>query len=409
MEILYFSQLFYPSIYGGGEYFTYLVSRELVKRGHNIYVITHRLPGTEQAEVFEGMKIIRVGSELVFAGTLPPTAKHNLDYVINAFKKGKEVITRSSKTGKKIDIIHSNPFVPVLSAYLCSKFYRIPHVVSLFDIYQSNSKGFWKNWMSQEFKNAPFYAPFFARLVEKITLKLNVAAFHTISEASKQDLISSGIRDSKVTIIAPGIPWSDYQLHQEYDSIDSRIKLSEHTAVYIGRLVAYKNIDTVIKAFREVVNVLPTAKLVIIGDGPQRNKLMEEAHTIKDNVIFTGRISHTEKIQIIKKSSFMVFPSILEGFGIVLIEAFACGKPAIVSNVQPLTEIVKDSFTGLVVPAFDVKKWAAEIIGLFNEKTKLEQMGKNAYNEYLSKYEIEKTAARLEKLYERVIQKREGV
>src|SRR4051812_34772501 len=100
MNVLYFTQLFYPSVFGGGEYLFYLISRALVERGHKVDVITQRLHGTKPVEVFDGINIHRVGSEIRFSGTLPPTIKHNLRFLINAVQKGREII-KANKTRKE--------------------------------------------------------------------------------------------------------------------------------------------------------------------------------------------------------------------------------------------------------------------------------------------------------------------
>src|SRR5215213_7125394 len=173
MNILYFTQLFYPSLYGGGEYLFFLIARELAKRDHNVHVITQMLHGTEPMEVFEGIKIHRVGSEFVYSGTLPPTIKHNLGYLIHATKKGREIIIENRGRRENIDIIHSNPYVPVLSGHICSKLYGISHIVSFYDVYQAHSNEFWKDWMSKQNQKVPIYASTMAKLIEKIVLRLN--------------------------------------------------------------------------------------------------------------------------------------------------------------------------------------------------------------------------------------------
>jgi glycosyltransferase involved in cell wall biosynthesis len=393
-------QLFYPYVFGGGEYIFFLITRELVKRGHNVHVITQLLHGTQPMEVFEGIQIHRVGSQFVSSDTLPPTIKYHLQYLIHASKKGREIIIENRRRGENIEVIHSNTYAPALCGHLCSRFYGIPHIVTFHDIYQASSNKFWKDWMSKQKGNTPFYASTVAKFIEKLVLRLDVSAFHTVSEMSKQDLMSFGISNDKIAVIPNGI---DRYQYQEYGTKNSNYTLREPIAVFVGRLIFYKNIETVIKAFKNVVKVIPNAQLIIIGEGPHKKNLVEEAESLQSNILFTGRIPHTEKIKIIKKSSFMVFPSLIEGFGIAIIEGFACNKPVLVSDIRPLSDIVKDGYTGFVIPPFDIYAWEEKMIQLFNNRTKQEEMGKNAYQEFLSNYEIEKIASRIEQLYETVI------
>jgi glycosyltransferase involved in cell wall biosynthesis len=177
MNILFFTQLFYPSLFGGGEYLFFLIAKELVKRGYGVYVIAQRLSGTEKFEEVEGVNIHRVGSEISYQGTLPPTVGANLRYLISAVKKGRSIITENGNSVRAIDIIHSNTYVPALSGYLCSKLYGMPHVITFHDVYQASDKKFWKNWTATQRTNVPFYASTLSRIVEKIVLKLNPSMY----------------------------------------------------------------------------------------------------------------------------------------------------------------------------------------------------------------------------------------
>jgi glycosyltransferase involved in cell wall biosynthesis len=406
MNILFFTQLFYPSLFGGGEYLLFLIAKELAKRGYGVHVIAQRLAGTEAFEQVQGINIHRVGSEISYLGTLPPTLEANLRYISSSLKKGISIIKENRDGIKAIDIIHSNPYVPALSGYLCSKLYGLPHVISFYDVYQASDKKFWKNWMATLQTNVPFYASSLSRIVERIVLKVDPAIFHTISEISKEDLVNFGVKADKITVIPAGIESSSYQYNKgggtEFISI-------EHNAVFVGRLVFYKNIQTVIRAFRKVIAVVPNAKLIIIGDGPFKAELYKEAAPIKENVIFTQRISHDDKVKRIAESSFMVFPSLIEGFGIAIIEAFACKKPVLVSDIRPMSDIVKDNHSGFLISPFDEEEWASKMIYLFRNVKQQRRMGENAYQEFQSKYEIDAIIASYQKLYDSLVNYRRDV
>jgi glycosyltransferase involved in cell wall biosynthesis len=399
LNVLYFTQVFYPFLFGGGEYIFFLIAKELVKKGHNVHVITQRFQGTQAFEVFEEIKIYRVGPELRYLGILPPTIKHNLKYLISASKQGTELILANRKSSKRIDLIHSNTYVPALSGQVCSSIFNVPHVITFHDVYQAVSNKFWSNWTSTQNANVPFYTSIVSSLVERIVMKLPACTFHTVSDASREDLIAFGIGDKKIKVISNGIDYSQYVYEDNSNHFDDK----ETTVAFVGRLVFYKNLETVIRAFKKVVEIIPKARLVIVGDGPYRSNLMRESEYIKDNVTFTGRVSSSEKAKIIAKSSFIVFPSLVEGFGISVIEGFACKKPVIVSDVRPLSDIVKDGFTGYVVPPLDVSKWAQKMIYLLNDKAKQKEMGNNAYDEFVSKYEIKMVISKIEMLYMSII------
>jgi glycosyltransferase involved in cell wall biosynthesis len=139
--------------------------------------------------------------------------------------------------------------------------------------------------------------------------------------------------------------------------------------------------------------------LIIVGDGPYRNQLQKESEDISSNVVFTGRIDHKEKVKEIHSSCFLVFPSLYEGFGIAVIEGFACKKPVLVSDVQPLSDIIVDDYTGYTISPLDVDAWADKIIFLLKSETKRNEMAKNAFNDFIAKYQIQETITKLENLY----------
>src|SRR5881397_1140978 len=99
MRILYFTQLFYPFLFGGGEYIFYLFARELARRGHIVDVVTQQLISTTNFEVYENVNIHRIGKESTYKGTLPPTITQNFDFFINAIRKGRQIINEGKKKG----------------------------------------------------------------------------------------------------------------------------------------------------------------------------------------------------------------------------------------------------------------------------------------------------------------------
>jgi len=397
MNVLYFTQIFYPFLYGGGEYVLFLMAKELAKRGENVYVITQRFKNTKPFEVFEGINIYRVGHELTYSGMMPPTIKHHLGYLISSFRKGSELIMEKDRKSQKVNIIHSNTYIPVISAQVCSSLHKIPHIVTWNSpVYQAYNKRFWTEWTLSQDPKPPFYTAIISKTLERMIMRLPIHTIHAVSEASKEDLVAFKVKDSKIKVIPNGLQLSQYQ----YDDCQTSSSHTEPTVVYVGRLVFYKNVQTVIKAFKNVVQAIPNARLVIVGDGPHKNNLIKEAECIKNNVEFTGRVDDREKIRIIKASSFIVFPSLYETFGMIVIEGFACKKPVLVSNIRPLSDIVKHGYTGFAIAPSDIGAWTTMIINLLNDKTMQAEMGSNAYQEFRSKYELEMVVSRIQKLYE---------
>ena len=274
----------------------------------------------------EGIKIYRVGKDFEFTGILPCTVRHRLAYFIQASKKGSKIIKENNRNLKGINIIHSNIYMPALSGQICSLIYSIPHLITVHHVMQASDGRFWKSWASKQNVDVPFYVPLLSKFIERIILKFPVASIHTVSQASKEDLLKFGVADKKITVIPNGVELSTYRFE---NCIPHATVRNEKTpiAVFIGRLVFYKNITTIIRAFKKVVVSIPNARLIIVGEGPDKGSLMNEASSIKNNVIFKGWVSEYDKVKLINTSSFVLFPSLIEGFGMVVIEGFACSKP----------------------------------------------------------------------------------
>lgn len=386
MNILYVTQLFYPATFGGGEYIFFEWAKHMAKKDHNVSVITQRLKNSPDFEQVDNIQIHRVGSTLELAGTLPVGFVENISFLVGSFFKISSITKK-----QKIDLIHSNTYLPVFSSQLNSRLHNIPHIVTVHDVYFQSDEKFWSKWSEQSkiSKTSSRLGPF----VEKLVLKINCSMFHTVSEKSKQDMIESGVT-KKIHVIPNGI---DLEKYQSDESTKSQ-------AIFVGRLVFYKNIETIIIAFEKIVKKIPTAKLLIVGDGPSRKFLESKANRLgmSDNIVFTGTVSEDEKIKLISQSNVLLNPSLVEGFGIVVLESFACKRPAIVSDCEPLSDLVEDSVDGFVVPAKDPAAWAEKIIELFDSK-KAQDFGKNGYEKVKSRYTISSVTRQLEELYKKLV------
>ncbi len=371
MKIIQFCQLYYPAIHGGGENLFLDYARELVRQGHDVSVITQRLKNSKKFEILDGIKIYRVGLPIQYKGHLSTNPITNLSYLISSFKLGLKL---------KADIIHSNLFIPAVSAQAVSKIRKIPHIMSVFDYY---SKGdFWKKWSKQ----GMFFSRIFGPLIENFVLSLKPTAIHTISEASKKDI--EKIVKSPIYIIPCAINTSKFK---------NRYK-TKNQFCYIGRHVFYKNVDTIIKAMPHILQDI-NVKFYIIGDGPMRKQWEDLAlkYGVNGSVVFLGRVSEKEKLKILGQSKFLVNPSIIEGFGIVLLEAWAMNKPVIVSNVPPLNDLVNKHDGGLCVPPFSPKAWANAI------KKYLKSPPKKDFRKIAKKYDIKVIVKDLISLFQKIV------
>jgi glycosyltransferase involved in cell wall biosynthesis len=129
---------------------------------------------------------------------------------------------------------------------------------------------------------------------------------------------------------------------------------SSKVILTVGRLASqerYKGFDQVIETMPQLLKRFPTLKYLIVGDGDDRSRLAAKAEAlgVSDNVVFVGRVRESEKVAHYNLADAYVMPSTGEGFGIVLIEAAACGVPVLGSQVDGSREALLDGRLGRLV------------------------------------------------------------
>lgn len=220
------------------------------------------------------------------------------------------------------------------------------------------------------------------------TWKHRIDCYIALTEFARQKFIAGGLPANKITT-KPNFLVSDPGAKQDEGSY----------ALFLGRLSNEKGIDCLINAWSNGYD-LP---LKIAGDGPLREQLSESINK-RDfrHISLEGFLSSSLAIELIKKSRFMIFPSLwYEGFPLVIVEAFACGVPVIASRLGAVTEIMKDGKTGLLFNPGDAQDLATKIIWALNHPEELMKMGQTARSEYLEKYTAERNYQQLMEIYQK--------
>lgn len=350
-----------------------------------MWVITNYVKD-EKYQESENLKIITVKPTLEYSGGLPPSFLQNIQYAINAFREGGKLVKK-----EKIDIIHSNNFSPALAGSLIASFTKTPHITTIHDVFSTYDKDFWKKWSSQSntsYTNARL-VPFFERLM----MRFNTSCIHTVSDATKNDIQKLGAK--KPIYIIPNCI-------QDQGQVITETKKDQF--VYLGRLVFYKNVEVILRSFKLVTKEFPAATLVIAGDGPHRKSLEETAKNLKiNNVSFVGYVTPEQKRILLAESNALLFPSIIEGFGLVILESWQQKRPIITSDIPPMSDIVEDQKTGYLIDPNDENKWAEKIIQLIKEPQISQKMGEQGYQILKEKYNQALFYQKLIKMYESVI------
>ncbi len=197
--------------------------------------------------------------------------------------------------------------------------------------------------------------------------------------------LSPHIKDaSKLIRVAPGID-TDHFSPCDSMSLRQRHGLgSRPTIVSVGRLVHRKGQDRLIEALPKVLESIPDAALVLVGEGPYRKHLdgLVNKYDLSGNVFFIGRINFAELPNYIGMGDVFAMPSRsrlfgleVEGLGIVYLEASSCGLPVIGGSSGGAPDAVLDGETGYVVDGNDLTAISTQIVRLLSDAKLRKEMG----------------------------------
>lgn len=160
-------------------------------------------------------------------------------------------------------------------------------------------------------------------------------------------------------------------------------KLGYRVIVNVGRLTIQKGLPNLLNAFKIVTEHAPKTFLVIVGDGEQRNELIQQAADlgIGDKVLFTGFQRGKKWRDAYGVADLFVMPSISEPFGLTALEAIGYGTPVLISKQSGVSEMIKNA---LKIDFWDVHEMANQMVALVQNDELRDELHRNAYREYMS-------------------------
>jgi glycosyltransferase involved in cell wall biosynthesis len=228
----------------------------------------------------------------------------------------------------------------------------------------------------------------------------------TVSEDTRRDVRRYCLGKKPIQVVYNGIDLkkidaknSDVMCIRQVLGIPEGYKVVGHVA----NLLPKKRQDILLKAARKVLDVFPRVTFVIVGRGVLDKKLKELAHHlgIQDNVIFTGFVDDLYKVM----QTFDVFTmsSDYEGFGISLVEAMALGKPAVVTRIGGMPEVVEENVSGLLVKPRSPEDLADRLLSLLRDDNLRTTMGQAAHKRVEQKFDIRDRVTAMENIYRELI------
>jgi glycosyltransferase involved in cell wall biosynthesis len=194
-------------------------------------------------------------------------------------------------------------------------------------------------------------------------------ALTVVSQVMARDIVKTGASMEKIHVI----PMGTDLVHRFYPGTGVR---NPKQVLFVGRLVEKKGCRYLIEAWPTVIKNDSEAKLWIVGDGPEREKLQNRVRELKvgASVKFLGARAQTSLPDLYRSSGVVVFPSVVdrggdrEGFGLVPVEAMGCECAVVATDLPAMENIVKDGGTGLVVPQKDAASLANAISRLLDDQ-----------------------------------------
>lgn len=279
--------------------------------------------------------------------------KHIAATSSSIFSRVKFVITATVQAIKaKADVIEGSNFVCYLPAFIAAKVSGARSVAWYADVYDAA----WFTLMPPLVATTGFW-------LEKIGLHLPWDHVIAMSNATKTKLMQKGIPEHKISVIYGGVDV------QSVASLSHETPYKHPTICTAARLVPYKHIDDLIRAFALVKFSIRHAQLIIMGDGPERRVLESLADQLQvaSSVHFSGALQHKEVLKVMKRSHVFSLPSSVEGFGLASIEAAACGLPYVSADIPATREITRNGMGGYLYPVRDFQILAQKLVRLLTD------------------------------------------
>lgn len=377
---------FFPPWRGGAETYVYYLASNLVQRGHNVTVICASDPLQSGTRTENGIEVHRLRTSFRFYGT--PIL----------------LLLGPELAKAKADIVHANfpnPYNAFLSA-MVSKKRQLPAVLS------------WHNDLPPVSPTASVFVAAHDKLVPPAYLPAysKIIAGSQIYANTSPTLLRF---PERVTIIPYGVDCEKFNPHVEGSTVRNQFKLGDaHVLLFVAALTKwhkYKGLDILLHALVHILPRSPQVRLLVLGTG----ELLEQYRSlavklgVQNHVIFAGDGGpwHVQLPAFYAASDLLVLPSKdrSEGFGLVVLEANASGKPVIGSRVGGIPAAIRDGYNGFLVDPNSPRKLANAILSLLDNETMRKSMAANA-REHAERHDWKIVTSLTEKLYEQVLRER---
>jgi glycosyltransferase involved in cell wall biosynthesis len=356
LKLMIITPYFYPKV-GGLENYAFSIAEGLKEKyDWEIVVITsNHAEKINTEEELHGMKIYKLARWFRVSNT--PINPIWYFQIKNIIKK------------EKPDILNAHTPVPFISDVAAGIYCNIPFILT----YHTGTM----------ILKGRFFIDILIRIYESSILKI------TLKKTKKIICTSDFVKfvflkdyASKTITVTPGVDINRFK-PKESDS--------KNEILFVGglsRAERYKGLEYLLSAVSRIKRNIGDIKLTVVGDGDYvRNyKRLCKSLGIMQNVEFKGILTGRELVEQYQKSNVSVQPSLSESFGIVLLEAMACKKPVIGSNIEGIPYIIENGKNGLIVPPKDIDALAEAIIKILTHPELAQEMGEEGYKKVIKNF-----------------------
>ena len=365
----------YPT-YGGSGVVATELGISLADKGHEVHFISYSQPF--RLDFFSG--------NIYFHEVIIPDYPlfDYTPYELNLTSKLVDVVLH-----EKLDILHVHYAIPHASAAIQAK-----HILETYGIKIPIETTLHGTDITLLGKDKSF------KPVIEYAINKSDAVTAVSNDLRKETL--SHFRINREIEMIPNFIDSNLYSHEVDEKLRSKIaKKEEKIVVHISNFRKVKRVEDVIKIFTKVQEKVP-AKLLMIGDGPERVKVERMCRKLKicDKVKFMGKLKSVEEL--LSVSDLFLLPSETESFGLVALEAMASKVTVISTNSGGLPEVNVEGVTGYLSEVGDIKQMSENAIQLLSDNDKLEQFKENAFV-HSQKFDLPNILPLYECLYEKLL------
>lgn len=370
MHVLTLSWEYPPKIVGGIARVVHDLTKEMVRQGVEVTVITcgaHDLPEYEQ----DGkLHIYRV---------LPYPIEHYdfLQWVTHLNLAMAEKAARLVASGASFDMIHAHDWITAYSSKVLKGMLNCPLVSTIHATEWGRNDGL-HNDLQRYISNVEWYLAY-----ESARVIVNSRYMENQLGGIFQ------LPQDKIRIVPNGVDASMFQS----DPLPTEFKCKyaqedEKVLFYVGRLVQEKGVHLILEAIPIIAAAYPRFKVIIAGKGPGLEPLRRMATQmgIDDRIYFTGFIDDDERNRLYRIADAAIFPSLYEPFGIVALEGMAARVPVVVADTGGLRETVDNGVDGLKFEAGSSADLSEKLLYLLNHPEEMQKMGNKGYEKVMKHF-----------------------